>query len=86
MKMKMKEQIMETSKSEKSYDLPLKKLDNFQIFTSQDFSDKIRDNGQKYHIYRRTLWHFNSMFGTSLSASSSYQRFSQWKLKNLKIV
>ena len=28
-------------------------------------------------ISRRTLWHFNSMFGSSLSASSAYQRFTK---------
>ena len=28
-------------------------------------------------IYRRTLWHFNSTFGSSLSASSAYQRFTK---------
>ena len=27
-------------------------------------------------ISRCTLWHFNSMFGSSLSASSAYQRFT----------
>ena len=28
-------------------------------------------------ISRRTLWHFNSMFGSSHSASSAYQRFTK---------
>ena len=28
-------------------------------------------------ISRRTLWHFNSMFGSSHSASSAYQRLTK---------
>ena len=32
--------------------------------------------GQKI-ISWRTLWHLNSMFGSSLSASSAYQRFKK---------
>ena len=31
----------------------------------------------RYIIYRRTLWHFKSMFGSSLSASSAYQWFTK---------
>ena len=49
---------------------------NFQILTSQDFSNKIRDKAKNI-IYRRTLWHCNSMFGSSHSAISAYQRFTK---------
>ena len=57
---------------------PLKKLDNFTIFRSLQAKISVIKSEimAKNIIYQRTLWHFNSMFGSSLSARSAYQRFS----------